>query len=423
MLALLLAVGSGSGFAAGDLFDDDYKDCPHRTRLRDGQIADLSVNRDADEADEVNVSWAATDPATWGLGPNTFDASLVLFLDDGEGDPVSQSLSLGTRKVTFDGVDTGTEVTVQLAIVVDTAEGDYLISDILEARVHQSLSAPAFKGQVRRGTSNNEAGHPTGGTYYYIGYSEPFWNFRNAPGGGNMPTRPVTERLRIGLAHGSESSDDRDDVDFDAYVLRITDGDGDVVPEGDDVPTVDADSTPTPLPVRLFDPAQPNYGQQVIFVGTISTNTVPNLDASELWSNVRVNDGGTVRHRVWNTCAAQACTGPDVPTGFTSRRLVPNNMSLNANDVFPMSYRGGTTLWVHYPDAFRDFPTDTLASDETYTITAWAVNEDGEVLSPVESLRVHPVVRTTTFSGGLTTYLGVFANVGSLILTEFTVLE
>ena len=31
-----------------------------------------------------------------------------------------------------------------MAIVVDTAEGDYLISDILEATVHQSLTAPAF---------------------------------------------------------------------------------------------------------------------------------------------------------------------------------------------------------------------------------------------------------------------------------------
>ena len=70
LLALLaLAVISGGSLAAGDLFDDDYKDCPHKTRLRDGQIADLSVNRDSDEEDEVNVAWSATDPATWGLGP------------------------------------------------------------------------------------------------------------------------------------------------------------------------------------------------------------------------------------------------------------------------------------------------------------------------------------------------------------------
>ena len=42
------------------------------------------------------------------------------------------------------------------------------------------------------------------------------------------------------------------------------------------------------------------------------------------------------------------------------------------------------------PNAHRDFPIDTLASDETYTISAWAVNEDGEVISPVATLKVRP---------------------------------
>ncbi len=65
LLALLaLALLAGGSFAAGDLFDDDYADCPHGTPLRDGEIADLTVARDAEEADEVNVAWAATDPAT-----------------------------------------------------------------------------------------------------------------------------------------------------------------------------------------------------------------------------------------------------------------------------------------------------------------------------------------------------------------------
>ena len=50
---------------------------------------------------------------------------------------------------------------------------------------------------------------------------------------------PTTQRLRIGLAHSSEEkSGERDDVDFDAYIIRITDADGDVVDEGDDVKTV-----------------------------------------------------------------------------------------------------------------------------------------------------------------------------------------
>ena len=149
LLALLaLAVISGGSLAAGDLFDDDYKDCPHKTRLRDGQIADLSVNRDAEEEDEVNVSWVATDPATWGLGANAYRTSLVVLLDDGS--TKDKSLSLGSKKTTFDGVDTGRKVTVQMAIVVDTADGKYLISDILEKTVNQSLTAPSFSGSWYR---------------------------------------------------------------------------------------------------------------------------------------------------------------------------------------------------------------------------------------------------------------------------------
>ena len=35
-----------------------------------------------------------------------------------------------------------------------------------------------------------------------------------------------------------------------------------------------------------------------------------------------------------------------------------------------------------------------LASDVTYTLTAWAVNEGGEVLSPVASLKVRPQDRS-----------------------------
>ena len=72
LLALLaLAVISGGSLAAGDLFDDDYKDCPHKTRLRDGQIADLSVNRDSD--DEMRSTFRGRppipQPGVWGPTP------------------------------------------------------------------------------------------------------------------------------------------------------------------------------------------------------------------------------------------------------------------------------------------------------------------------------------------------------------------
>lgn len=42
------------------------------------------------------------------------------------------------------------------------------------------------------------------------------------------------------------------------------------------------------------------------------------------------------------------------------------------------------------PDRHLDFPVGTLRSDETYTVYAWAVNADGETVSPRTALQVRP---------------------------------
>ena len=67
---------------------------------------------------------------------------------------------------------------------------------------------------------------------------------------------------------------------------------------------------------------------------------------------------------------------------------------------------------------------DVLASDETYTITAWAVNDDGDVISPVASLQVRPQDRKMTVEDpGLLDYTGDSTTVGFLYITDFTVLK
>ena len=220
LLALLaLAVISGASFAGGDLFDKGYKDCPHQARaLTDGFISDMVVSRDQAEADHVDVSWAATDPSTWGLGGNAYSTSLVVILEDNKADKLNtKTLSLGTKKATFEEVDTGQEVTVQMAIVVDHADGKYLISDILSSDLNQSLTKPAFGTGWHRLKTNNDAGTPNtaagnagfqydseeikGGMMYYIGYNENFGNYKE--GSFSITTSPSTARLRIGLAHSS----------------------------------------------------------------------------------------------------------------------------------------------------------------------------------------------------------------------------
>ncbi len=426
LLALLaLAVISGGSLAAGDLFDDDYKDCPHKTRLRDGQIADLSVNRDSEEEDEVNVAWSATDPATWGLGANAYSTSLVVILDDGDLD--TETLSLGSRKTTFSGVATGREVTVQMAIVVDTADGKYLISDILEQSINQSLTEPSFMATVQQITTAAVADDPgtpatdetvaevlraTGGSMYYVGYNENFGNYKDDT--YSIATRPETARLNIGLAHSAnEKSGDRDDVDFEAYVLRITDEDGDVVSEGDDVT-----SKPT------------SYGttNRLVF-GTLDQPAT----VSVKFQNVRLDDdaqaaffdNGTVPAGESDADPPVAGTyDPDAETGAT---FAPADAGLST--IAPAAGTAVNTLFAPVPDEHRLFPTDALSSDVTYTITAWAINDDDEVISPVAKIKVRPIDERVTLTAALTDYVGTngdptTAGVGTRILaTEFTVLD
>ena len=81
-------------------------------------------------------------------------------------------------------------------------------------------------------------------------------------------------------------------------------------------------------------------------------------------------------------------------------------------------------MYAEPPNEHRDFPIDTFASDETYTISAWAINDDDEVISPVVKLKVRP---KDTARGDVTGFLDykvtTAADVDGLTTTEFTVLK
>lgn len=467
LMLLALITASGVSFAGGDLFDDDYFDCPARTRLRHGQIADLTVSRDSDDADEVNISWTSTDPASWGLGSNTFNTFLVLLLDDKDGDPLSQSLSLGLNKTTFDGIKPGTEVTVEMAIVVGTSHGDYLISDILREETDQSLGTPSFSGkwhqllQVPGGDqfttpdADPQPGHQYtytevgGGQMYYIGYNENFANYK--PGTAVYEHNPATPSFRIGLAHDGGNDDDAlDNVEFESYLIRIVDSDGDVVSEGDDVPTTatdygfgpdtSADDSPRQTLNKLWIHDLPADGRYPIFsdTGTIILpgtgvfyssdfvfNPAIHQDTGVTLSNVRVKDGS-------HTTPAMHRLPPITLPRMDPREVVPDAISrvkvFTTGNGVESRFRDAGQVFAHPPDAHRDFPVDTLGSDETYTITAWAVNEDAEVISPVATLKVHPTDNTVTLGTGaaaLLDYLNPTPGVtgGTLVVTTFAVIK
>lgn len=420
---LVLVVVSGTGLAGGGLFGSEYSDCPFRTRLHDGQISGLSVSRNSDREDEVNVSWTAIDPASWGLGPNAYRASLMVMLDDG--DTHARTLPLGSRKTTFTGVESDTKVTVQMAIVVETADGDYLISHILEQSINHRLAKPAFMTtEWKQGVTSSAKRHVPGGTFYYVGYNEAFGNYKAESG---LLTRPRVARLRIGLAHGEEADRKRNDMDFDTYIIRITDEDGDVVPEGNDVAAIAS-----------------NYGTKRLVTWCILNSLSNNTDK---FTNVRVNDGGVITGSMYAT-PPQFVTedgndaellkdvnekkfndkGVSTAVVFEEKKLIEDHSS-SPNDFFPSS--ADTFLYAMPPDAHRDFPLDVLASGGSYTITGWAVNDNNEVISPIASLKVRPTdVEYGEAISNIQDYLsleeisgGENSNVKGFTVTTFTVIK
>ena len=413
---LALIVVSGTGFAGGGLFNDDYSDCPFRTRLRDDQISGLSVSRDSNHEDEVDVSWTASDPASWGLGSNAYRTSLVVMLDDGSSH--AKTLSLSSRRATFTGVKVNTKVTVQMAIVVESEDGDYLISNILEQSINQILTQPAFMTtEWKQGVTPSAKKKVPGGAFYYVGYNEAFGNYKAESG---LLTRPQAARLRIGLAHGGEDDRKRNNENFNTYILRITDENGDVVPEGNDVAAVAS-----------------NYGTKRLVTWCIVKDLSDNTDK---FANVRVNDGGAITGSMYAT-PPQFVRNPDndalllkevnrekvedkgVSTAvvFAEEKLIAEH---SASGPAGFHSDADTFLYVMPPDAHRDFPIDVFASGETYTITGWAVNDVNEVISPIASLKVRPTdvkygeaISSEEISGGTN------PNVKGFTVTTFTVLK
>ena len=478
LLALLvLAVISGGSLATGDLFDEDYEDCPHQSRrLTEGFISDLTASGNASEEDEVDVSWAAIDPTTWGLGPNAFNTSFVVILNDGSNH--TQTLSLGTRSTKFEGIETGREVRVQMAIVVDHPGGNYLISDIEEVDINQNLTAPAFAsgwmrvmavgdsnattvGFQRHGTAAY-ASTPVAGMMYYIGYNENFANYKS--NASNLTTSPSTERLRIGLAHSaSESDDERSDVDFEAYRIRIEDSSGDVLPEGDQVATVasnygnetltynpsadsfTADATGNraisiPNHLFLYDLSQilpfnttTGTGANLRFTGTdVAARTVGTATPGYALSSVRIADDGDITVALHHNSVVTASRvdgqlGPHTEPfsmvkvdSYGSSAFTTDIASSDGEDELPII----GSVYAEAPDEHRDFPIDTLTTDETYKIEAWAINDDGETISPVATLTVRPKDTAQGSVANFQDYLNTTAaTVTAVTTTSFTVIE
>ena len=250
------------------------------------------------------------------MADNACRTSLVVILNDGRHH--AKALAPGTARTAFDGVKTGRTVEVR---VVEHLDGNCRIGDILETGIARSLTEPAFGAGFLRVTAIDDTGTTNVnefateavplGAMYCIGHNENFGNHR----ANGLLTSPHTPRFRMGLAHSAnETQGRRDDVNFEACIIRIVDEGGDrVFPH--DVATVAAGET-----------------------GNVLTNN------TKPFRNVRLNDSGRISIAMENAADA------DVP--FTKETINPNNRGLSGagmgrgggirrtRPVVPVRFRG-----------------------------------------------------------------------------------
>ncbi len=410
-----------TSFARGDLFDDDYYDCPSAIRLSEGQITSLTVARNPKARSKVDVSWTATDPDTWGLGPNAYNALFAIILDDKVKDPVEKTATLGTRSVTFENVATHAKAEVQMAVVVAGESDNFVASDILQVDLVEGLSAsrseplerPSFSSSWRYqdsseddlwGIATTESPDIPNGEFYYIGYNHDFVNYLAM--GDNIVTRPDIPRLRIGLRHEENTdAESLDMVGFKSYRISILDGNGDQVATFATVrsdPGLGSDYTTVWQGIGEVSPG-------VVIDDGLLHNCFSLDDglsgADKTFYNVRVLHDGVVYdaeagkfkfHSNRDELAFRLTAGgADVPgVAFSTSRPCRITQPEGFFEIYNRHYVEGVTqyfpvgFYAPNPDEHSDFPVDVMDSSETFTLQAWAVNHVGESLSTKASLKV-----------------------------------
>ena len=412
-LVVVLIFGAlGSLSLARDAFDDDYDDCPSRTRL--DAVEGLAIDR-TDEADEIRVSWDALPTSTLrSLGSNSYKARLTIIVDGDDKDR-DENVALGDTSRVFDEIDFTKELTISVAVTL----GDYVISDIAEVDFTSGMPAPKFSTGIRMApsTAADFDASPSGlaktprwldlsgttdddnveareyGSFYYLGFNDLFDNWYIRTKGGTIAdtdaspaSKPSSPKFRVGLAHGNGTLTPGD-ADFENYRIVIEDSNGDHL--GYQAETVAATNT---------------YGNDKIVFGESTTLlTSVNLtapgssntagDSASYFTNIRRSnrlDNPRSGDPARNAYFAEVSIGTDFPLeGPGNDDLSYANIGVVDPNGWIDETLGASSLFADAPVEYFDFPRDVFEDDGTYTIKAWAEDDDSTRISPQASIELN----------------------------------
>ena len=363
-LVVTLIFGTlGSLSLAGDAFDDDYDDCPAVTRL--DAVSGLAIDR-TDENDEIRISWDQLDTAALsGLGTNAYRARLTVMVEGG-GDHDAMNLALAETSLVVDEVSFTEALTVSVAVT----QGDYVISDIAEADFTSGMPAPSFSTDVR--VTSDAAGaiavdaDDTSklrdlGNFYYLGFNDLFDNwYLSLTSTVTITDSPSTPKFRVGLAHGGADLD-LDEADFENYRITIEDSSGDLL--GYQAETVAAAGT---------------YGTNVIVFGETAVTGIE-VGTTE-FTNIRLSNQVGSDGVVSSYYAIPVGTNPgDAGLSYGNVRVV------DADAATPV-FLAVDKVFAEVPAEYFDFPRDVFDNDGSYTIKAWAEDDEGTRISPQASI-------------------------------------
>ncbi len=213
------------------------------------------------------------------------------------------------------------------------------------------------------------------GTFYYLGFNDLFDNWYVAAGGADQ--RPKKAKFRVGLRHGNDKLV-AGDADFENYRIVIEDSNGDLL--GYQAETVVAG--------RTYD------GNKIVFSSdtTDDNAVVTYLNETDVGATTKNFSNIRLSNRVTGSAAVSPYFGraldgsdPDFARPTTLRKdLTYGNVGLV--DPKKNQFPAAGVVYADAPLEYFDFPSDVFEADGSYTIKAWAEDDDGTRISPQASI-------------------------------------